>query len=164
LTWCGVQISVWWLIWCGMTLKPNLETYLYISVTLWIYYTCPKPVMEKGKYKTCFITTKLLPLLVSHSNSTTKKCMNSDHDIAQNWMVGAPVCRYEVEILMVNHSSFLCNIIKSFWISRNPQNKKILQKKHLKLCTWWFVYFLQVMTSYQENKQPRSMLNGECWL
>jgi len=39
----------------------------------------------------------------------------------------------------------------------NIKNKKILEKKHLKVCTQWFVYFLQVMTSYQENKQANSL-------
>jgi len=41
------------------------------------------------------------------------------------------------------------------------QKKKILEKKHMKVCTR-FVYFLQVMTSYQENKQPNSLLSVEC--
>ena len=42
------------------------------------------------------------------------------------------------------------------------KNKKIVEKASESVHPW-FVYFLQVMTSYQENKQLHSLLSVEYW-
>jgi len=69
-------------------------------------------------------------------------------------------------VVKVNYSSSVFNTIKSIWLLKNVKNNKVLEKR-LKAHTRWFVYFLQVITSYQENKQklqPNSLLSVERWL
>ena len=63
-------------------------------------------------------------------------------------------------VVKVNCRSYVFNIVQSIWVLRNIKDKKIAEKTS-KSAHRWFVYFSQVMTSYQENttKQPI-----ECWV
>jgi len=56
-------------------------------------------------------------------------------------------------VVKVNCLSSVFNIMKSILLLRNVKNTTILEKKRLKVLTRWFVYFLKLMMSYQENKQ-----------
>jgi len=52
------------------------------------------------------------------------------------------------------------------WILRNITKTRRLLKNGVKVCTGRFVYFLRVMTSYQENIRlliAVKMLNVSCW-
>jgi len=63
-------------------------------------------------------------------------------------------------VVKVNCWLYVFNIMKYVSILRNVKNKNIMEKTSESVHRW-FVYFSQVMTSYQENttKQPI-----ECWM
>ena len=68
-------------------------------------------------------------------------------------------------VVKVNCWSYVFNIMKYMWILRNIKNKNIVEKASESVHRW-FVYFSQVMTSYQENtiKQPTDwVLNVNNW-
>jgi len=59
-------------------------------------------------------------------------------------------------VVKVNCLSSVFNLMKSILLLRNVKHTTILEKKRLKVLTLWFVYFLKLMTSYQENKQLKT--------
>jgi len=63
-------------------------------------------------------------------------------------------------VVRVNCWSYVFNIMKYMWKLRNVKNKNMIEKTS-ESAHRWFVYFSQVMMSYQENttKQPI-----ECWM
>jgi len=62
-------------------------------------------------------------------------------------------------VVKVDCSSSVFNIIKSIWILSNIKNKTILGEKTSESAHPVICLLLQVMTSYQENKQPNNLLS-----
>ena len=70
-----------------------------------------------------------------------------------------------VSVVKVNCSSFAFNIIKQNVVIEEHQKYQKIVEKGCKVCTGRFVYFVQVMTSYQENIRlltDDSSENAEC--
>jgi len=65
-------------------------------------------------------------------------------------------------VVKVNYATFVSNKIKSIWILRKVKNKNILEKKTSESAHPMICLLLEVMTSYQENKQSNNLLSVEC--
>jgi len=109
----------------------------------------------------CHCWQKICWCAVYKTKKVHCRCVN-----ASSWAAFKGDMHWFFLVVKVNCSSSVFNITKSIWILKNVKNKKIFgitsETAHPMICL-----LLQVMTSFQENKQklqPNSLLSVESWL
>jgi len=80
---------------------------------------------------------------------------NDQNDLTSCLLKSLKMICNDFLVVKVNCWSYVFNITKCMWIWENVKNNNIVEKTSESVHRW-FVYFSQVMTSYQENttKQP----------